>query len=233
MTRRTLLSVASLLLSGLILTGCSAESSAVFQALLDPPPAASGEGSSGEPGSTLSSVSTWWAHPHGYAMSLPPGWVAIDLDASSTEQLLSALGTTFPGVAQRIRDVLSATGAQGSMLAVDLGADPDAPPVMIVVARDTGGIRPRQLKALVEEELSRLPGLRGTPMRTDERRNDAGSLRFDYAIDDPDLGALRVRSSLYRYGGQAYIVSFVAPESELDEARPDFEAIVASLRFGI
>jgi hypothetical protein len=104
---------------------------------------------------------------------------------------------------------------------------------MIVVARETGGIRPRQLKTLVAEELASLPGLRGTPMRTDERRNDAGSVRFDYAIDDPDLGALRIRSSLYRYGGQAYIVSFVAPESELDAARSDFDAIAASLRFGI
>jgi hypothetical protein len=233
MTRRSALSVASLLLAGLIVGGCSAESSAVFQALLEPPPAASGEAPAGEADATLSGASTWWAHPHGYAMSLPPGWVAIDLDASSTEQLLSALGTTFPGVEQRIRDVLAATGARGSMLAVDLGADPDAPPVMIVVARETGGVRPRQMKALVEEELASLPGLRGTPLRTDERRNDAGSLRFDYAIDDPDLGSLRVRSSLYRYGGQAYIVSFVAPESELDAARSDFDAIAASLRFGI
>ena len=233
MTRRSLLSVVSIVLSGLIVTGCGAETNAVLRTLLDPPPVASGEASPGEPGSTLSDAPTWWAHPHGYAMSLPPGWVAIDLDASSTEQLLSALGTSFPGVEQRVRDVLSATGAQGSMLAVDLGADPDAPPVMIVVARETGGIRPRQLKTLVEEELASLPGLRGIPMRTDERRNDAGSLRFDYAIDDPDLGALHIRSSLYRYGGQAYIVSFVAPESELDEARSDFDAIAASLRFGI
>lgn len=233
MKRRTPLSVALLVVVGAVVTGCTAETSAVIQALVDPPPAASGEIAAAEPGSTASDTSTWWAHPHGYAMSLPPGWVAIGLDASSTEQLIAALGTSFPGVEQRIRDVLAATGAQASMLALDLGEDSDLPAVMIVMARETGEMRPRQLKAFVEDELASLPGLRGTPVRTDERRNETGSLRFDYAIDDPDLGALRVRSSLYRYGGQAYIVSFVAPESALEGARSDFEAIAASLRFGI
>ena len=105
--------------------------------------------------------------------------------------------------------------------------------MMLVLAQETDGIRPRQLKALVGEQVASLPGLRGTPIRTDERRNETGSLRFDYAIDDPDLGALRIRSSLYRYGGQAYVVSYVAAEAALNEARPDFEAIAASLRFGI
>jgi hypothetical protein len=119
------------------------------------------------------------------------------------------------------------------MLAVDIGSGRDMPPVMIVVAREAGDTKPRQLKALVADALADLPGLRGTPMRTDERRNETGSVRFDYAIDDPDLGALRIRSSLYRYGGQAYIVSFVAPEAALEAARSDFEAIAASLRFGI
>src|SRR5688572_7369504 len=136
MTRRSHLSVVLLVLAGVIVTGCSAETSAVLQALVDPPPAASSEASPGDPGSTVSDAPTWWAHPHGYAMSLPPGWIAIDLDSSSTEQLLSALGTTLPGVEQRIRGVLAVTGARGSMLAVDLGADRDVPPLMIVVARE-------------------------------------------------------------------------------------------------
>jgi hypothetical protein len=75
--------------------------------------------------------------------------------------------------------------------------------------------------------------VRGQPVRTDERRNDAGSVRFDYTIDDPDLGSLRVRSSLYRYGGQAYVVSYIAPDAAFDAARSDFEVIAGSLRFGI
>ena len=233
MTRRSPVGVVLLVLAGLIVTGCSAQTGAVFQALLDSPPTASGEASPGEPGAAVSDAPTWWAHPHGYAMSLPAGWVAIDLDGGTTEELLSALGATLPGVEERVRGVLAATGAQGSMLAVDLASDREVPAMMLVLSQENDGIRPRQLKALVEEQVGSLPGLRGTPLRTDERRNETGSVRFDYAIDDPDLGALRIRSSLYRFGGQAYVVSYIAQESGLDEARSDFEAIAASLRFGI
>jgi hypothetical protein len=231
MTRSSHVGVVILVLAALLTVGCSGQTGAVFQALLDPLPAASGEGSSGD--APASDSPTWWAHPHGYAMSLPVGWVALDLEATSTERLLSVLEDVHPDAAERAREVLAATGARGSMLAVDLGSDHDLPPLMLVLAEDAAGIRPRQLKVLVADQVASLPGLRGLPVRTDERRNDAGSVRFDYTIDDPDLGAIRVRSSLYRYGGQAYVVSFIAPESAFDAARSDFETIAASLRFGI
>ena len=230
MTRRSQFGLVFLVLAGLLTAGCSGQTGAVFQALLDPPPAASGEGSSD---ATASGTPTWWAHPHGYAMTLPAGWVALDLEASSTERLLSVLDDVHPGAAERAREVLATTGARGSMLAVDLGSDRDLPPLMLILAEDAAGIRPRQLKVLVADQVAGLPGLRGLPVRTDERRNDAGSVRFDYTIDDPDLGPVRVRSSLYRYGGQAYVVSFIAPESAFDSARSDFETIASSLRFGI
>jgi hypothetical protein len=231
MTRRSPSSAVILALTALLAVGCSGQTGAVFLALLDSPSTVTGEGSSD--GATASGSPTWWAHSHGYAMSLPAGWVALDLEGSSAEQLLSALDDDHPGAAQRAREVLSSTGSRGSMLAVDLGADRDLPPLMLVLAEDAAGIRPRQIKVLVEDQVASLPGLRAHPVRTDERRNDAGSVRFDYTIDDPDLGSLRVRSSLYRYGGQAYLVSFIAPESAFDAARSDFEIIIASLRFGI
>jgi hypothetical protein len=104
---------------------------------------------------------------------------------------------------------------------------------MVIVAEDASGIRPRQLKVQIADQIASLPGLRSEPLRTDERRNGAGSVRFDYTLDDPDLGSLRISSSLFRYGGQAYVVSFVAPESAFDAARSDFELIASSLRFGI
>lgn len=230
MTRSSQFGVAILVLAAMLTVGCSGQSGAVFQALLHAPATDSDDGSNdAEP----SDSPTWWAHPHGYAMSLPAGWVAIDLEASSTERLLAALAGDQPGAADRVREVLALTGARGSMIAVDLGSDRELPPVMIVLAEDAAGIRPRQLKALVGDQIAGLPGLRSEPVRTDERRNDAGSVRFDYAIDDPDLGSLRVRSSIYRYGGQAYVVSFVAPDAAFDAARSDFELIAASLRFGI
>jgi hypothetical protein len=230
MTRSSSISVVILALSALLTAGCSGQTGAVFQALLDGPQAVSGDGGSdtGPSGSP-----TWWAHPHGYAMSLPAGWAAIDIEPSSVDQLLAALAAEFPGAAERVRESLALTGARGSMIAVDLGTERDVPPLMIVVAEDAAGIPPRQLKVLVADQLAGLPGLRDAPTRTDERRNRAGSVRFDYTIDDPELGALRVRSSLYRYGGQAYVVSFLAPESLFDAARTDFDLIAASLRFGI
>jgi hypothetical protein len=231
MTRSSQFGVLVLAIAALLTAGCSGQTGAVFQALLDPPPAASGEGSSD--GATASETPTWWAHPHGYAMSLPTGWVALDLEVSSTERLLSVLEDIHPGATERVREVLATTGARGSMLAVDLGSDRDVPPLMLVLAEDAAGIRPRQLKVLIADQVAALPGLRGLPVRTDERRNAAASVRFDYTIDDPELGALRIRSSLYRYGGQAYVVSFIAPESDFDAARSDFETIAASLRFGI
>jgi hypothetical protein len=231
MTRSSQLGVAIVALAALLAVGCSGQTGAVFLALLDPPAPLAGGDPSGD--ATASESPTWWAHPHGYAMSLPAGWVALDLEVSSTDELLSALEDEQPGAAQRVRQVLATTGARGSMLAVDLGSDRDLPPIVLILAEDAAGIRPRQLKTLVEDQVASLPGIRAVPVRTDERRNDAGSVRFDYTIDDPDLGALRVRSSLYRYGGHAYVVSFIAPEAAFDAARSDFEIIAASLRFGI
>jgi hypothetical protein len=227
MTRRPRFGGLLLALVTLSAVGCSGQAGAALQAVLDAAPSAS-QASEGESGSP-----TWWAHPHGYSMTVPDGWAAVDLEASSTEQLLAALGDQHPDATERIRAVLATTGARASAIAVDLGAGRDIPPLMIIVAQDASGIRPRQLKVQVEAQIASLPGLRSDPLRTDERRNGAGSVRFDYTLDDPDLGALRVSSSLFRYGGQAYVVSFVAPESAFDAARPDFELIASSLRFGI
>ena len=57
--------------------------------------------------------------------------------------------------------------------------------------------------------------------------------RFDYSIEDPDLGALRVRSYLFRYGSNAYLVNFVASETVADDVDALFDEIAESLRFGI
>jgi hypothetical protein len=229
MTRRSHVGVALLVLSSLLTVGCSAQTGAIFQALIESSSTTSDGSSSAQP----SGSPTWWAHPHGYAMSLPAGWVGLDLESSAADELLSALDDAFPGAAERVRAVLALTGARASMIAVDLDDDREIPAMMVVLAEDATGIRPRQLKVLIGDQVANLPGLRGTPVRTDERRNEAASVRFDYVIDDPDLGSLRVRSSLYRYGGQAYLVSFMAPESAFDAARTDFDLIAASVRFGI
>ena len=61
----------------------------------------------------------------------------------------------------------------------------------------------------------------------------AKGVRFDYTIDDPDLGELRVRSYLFRFGQHAYLVNFVASEDVADEAEAIFDQIADSLRFGV
>jgi hypothetical protein len=42
-----------------------------------------------------------------------------------------------------------------------------------------------------------------------------------------------VRSYLFRFGSQAYIVNFIASEGAADEAEAMFDSIAESLRFGI
>ena len=46
----------------------------------------------------------------------------------------------------------------------------------------------------------------------------AEGVRFDYSIADPDLGELRVRSYLFRFGRRAYLVNFVASADLADDA---------------
>ena len=61
----------------------------------------------------------------------------------------------------------------------------------------------------------------------------ARGVRFDFSLEDPDLGAIQVRSYLFRFGGDAYLVCFVASEDGFEDAEAIFEAIAASLRFGV
>jgi hypothetical protein len=61
----------------------------------------------------------------------------------------------------------------------------------------------------------------------------AKGVRFDFSVLDPDLGALQVRSYLFRFGGEAYLVCFIAAQDQFESAEPIFEVIAASLRFGV
>ena len=55
-----------------------------------------------------------------------------------------------------------------------------------------------------------------------------------YIVVDPDLGALRVYSYLFRFGSQAYLVNFIASQDVFDDdVEAVFEAIAESLRFGV
>ena len=230
MTRSSQFGVAILVLAALLTAGCGqSEAGAVFQALLDRRRRHQAQVRPTRDG-------LWHAHVVGaspWIRDVAAGW----LGRAGPGGLIDGAtplrpGGRAPGRGRTRTDVLATTGARGSMLAVDLGSDRDLPPLMLVLAEDAAGIRPRQLKVLVADQVAGLPGVRGLPVRTDERRNDAASVRFDYTIDDRTSGPSASLEPLsVRWSGVR--VSFIAPGSAFDAARSDFEIIAASLRFGI
>lgn len=223
-------------LASLIAVGCSAQTRAVFEALLDPAavPASPSEAVVASP-DVVDDIgsATWWPHPDGYAMVLPAGWSGIALDEAQASQLMDAVAVVNPALAERIETVLSATNSRVSAIAAVPGLDVDIAPILLILAQPTEDMQAHALKSLVKEQIDSLPGLSGGPFRDDVTLPTATGVRFDFSIDDPDLGALQVRSYLFRFGSDAYLVSFVAPAEGFEDAEAIFEAIAMSLRFGV
>jgi hypothetical protein len=223
-------------LAGLIAGGCSAPAGAVFEALLGPleAPASPTEVVVELPGAiTGAGGETWWPHPDGYAMQLPPGWSGAALDDAKASQLVDAVSQVSPDLALRIEEVLDTTNSRVSAVAGDPSAAEELPPLLIVLAEPTEDQQAHAVKSLVKDQISDLPGLSGGPFRDDVTLPTARGVRFDFSLEDPDLGAIQVRSYLFRFGGDAYLVCFVASEDGFEDAEAIFEAIAASLRFGV
>jgi hypothetical protein len=216
--------------------GCSAETSAVFQTLIEPveAPASPSDVAVASPEAVADSGSaTWWPHPEGYAMVLPAGWGGIALDDAQASQLLDAVAVGNPALAARIETVLTTTNSRISAIAAVPDAAAGAAPILVVVAQPTEDRQAHAVKSLVKEQIESLPGLSGGPFRDDVTLPAAKGVQFDFSIDDPDLGALQIRSYLFRFGSDAFLVCFVAPVESFEEAELVFEAIAASLRFGV
>jgi hypothetical protein len=138
----------------------------------------------------------------------------------------------------RWRPRIRARGRPGSTardrLALTLSPEmPRGSAILLVLAQPTEDRQAHAVKTLVKEQIASLPGLSAGPYRDDVTLPTAKGVRFDYSIDDPDLGILQVRSYLFRFGSDAYLVSFVALEEDFEAAEAIFEAIAASLRFGV
>lgn len=224
-----------LVLGSLLAVGCTTQTSSLFEAVLD---SVGSTGSAGAMGDTAGDPATqdgeaWWPNPDGYAMALPPDWTAMNVDGPTSETLIAIVGDQLPGLGERIDGVLATTGSSLSMVAVGASTQSDVPPCVIVLAQSTQGHRARQVKTMVAEQIAALPGIEALPTRIDETLPDAEAVRFDYVVNDPDLGALRVRSYLFRFGGQAYLVNFAAPSATFGSLEPVIADIVESLRFGI
>jgi hypothetical protein len=238
MTRRTPVGILVVALASLSAVGCSAQTSAVFQAMLAPAiePVAPVEPVEPAPPSAAVvgvPVETWWPHPDGYAMVLPAGWSGVALDETQAGQLVDAVVATDADLAARIDGILESTDSRISAIAAETAVAQDLGPLVIVLAQPTQDRGAHAVKSLVKEQIAGLPGLSGGPFRDDVTLPYASGVQFEFTIDDPALGALQVRALLFRFGSDAYLVSFVAPVAEFESVEAIFEAIAASLRFGV
>lgn len=236
MSRKTPVGILVLALAGLIAVGCSAPTSALFQALLDPAaiPVSSPEVSATDPAAVGSDAETWWPHPDGYAMELPAGWSSMAVASDRTGELVATVALSLPGLADRIGDVIDGSKVRVSAIAAGPVIEGESVLVLVVLAQPTEGRRAREVKAHVRDQIISLPGLTSQPVSPhDVVLSTAEGVRFDYAVDDPDLGELRVRSYLFRFGRQAYLVNFVAAADVAEEAEAIFDQIADSLRFGV
>jgi hypothetical protein len=221
-------------LAGLSAFGCSAQTSAVFQSMVAPVVAPIDPAAPvATPSGLVEPEATWWPHPEGYAMILPVGWSGIAIDESRAGQLLAAVLATDPELAARIGAVLDSTDARISAIAAEASTIDGVGPLVIVLAQPTQDRGAHAVKSLVKEQIAGLPGLADGPFRDDVSLPSANGVQFEFTIADPTLGVLQVRALLFRFGSDAYLVSFVAPEAEFEAAEPIFEAIAESLRFGV
>jgi hypothetical protein len=233
-SRTTPVGIFVIAMAGLFAAGCSAQTSAVFEALVDSaraPASASVDGTTGDVAQGSDS-GTWWSSPDGYRMDLPAGWFGMSVDSAQADQLIAAVAATQPGLAQRMDSVLGSTSSRVSGIAGDPSAV-EPGPLLLVLAQPGGGRRNHEMKLFVKRQIGQLPGLAAGPFLKDAELPSVRGWRFDYSVDDPDAGVLRVRSYLLRYGSEAYLVSFVAPEETADEQDTLFDAIAASLRVGV
>jgi hypothetical protein len=234
-SRTTPVGILVVALAGLLAVGCSAQTGAVFDALLDARGAAgpASESNAASDAPQDPAEQTWWPHPEGYAMVLPSGLTGLALGGSEERQLLDAMADDSPALAARIVAVLGATDARISAVAGGRGTGVTLGPVLVVIAQPTGGRPAHAVKSLVKQQISDLPGLTAGPFRNDVTLPNAKAVRFEFSLDDPELGELMVRAYLLRFGSDAYLVTFVAPVDSFDAAEAVFEAIAQSLRFGV
>jgi hypothetical protein len=221
-------------LASLIAIGCSAPTSAVFQALLDPvvPIVADPEVDPAESAVEDSEASTWWQHPSGYEMVLPAGWSGVAVDPEETDLLIDAVDEANEGLGERIDEVIGDSDVHVSAIAVHGVVEGKVAPVLLVLAEPVAGRKYYAIKDDVHTRISSLPGLSGGLAPHDVLLPKAMGVRYDYTISDPSLGEIRVRSYLFRFGRMVYLVNFVASADLADAAAADFDSIQDSLQFG-
>ena len=236
-SRTTPVGILVIALAGIFAIGCSAQTSAVFEALLDPS-SASASAPEADPAADATAESAasggWWPHSDGYRMRLPAGWVGADVGRPGAAQLMTAMAATNPGLAQRMESVLGKDRTRVTAIAGEPARSAELSPVMLVLTQPLQSKKPHEFKQHVKRQIAQLPGIVASPLPAkDAGLPKAHGWRFDYSINDPDLGMLIVRSYLFDFGPNAYLVNFIATEGQADAAEAVFDAIAESLQFGI
>ncbi len=233
-SRTTPVGILVIALASLIAVGCSAPTSAVFQALLDPvvTTTSAPEAEPADSAADGSDESTWWQHPSGYEMVLPAGWSGVAVDPEDTDELIAAVDESNAGLGERIDEVIGESDVHVSAIAVSGVVEGKVAPVLLVLAEPVAGRKNHVIKDDIYARISSLPGLSGGLAPHDVRLPKAKGVRYDYTISDPNLGEVRVRSYLFRWGKTVYLVNFVASADLADGAASDFDSIQDSLQFG-
>lgn len=233
-SRTTPVGILVVALIGLIAVGCSAPTNAVFQALLDPAGTAAPapEADPDVEAAPSAGASQWWAHPDGYAMILPAGWSAMAVAGNGTDELIDLLSGSMPDLAARVDDTFAGTKTRVSTVAAGPVTQDGSRSLLIVLAEPQDGRKLHAIKSDVQERLENLHGLSSRLTAQDAALVTGKGFRFDYAVDDPDLGALRVRSYLLRSGRTVYLVNFVASADPTPQEEEAFDEVATSLRFG-
>ncbi len=148
-------------------------------------------GPAAETAAAGSDGTSWWPHPDGYAMVLPAGWWGVAVDGDEAAEFMAAIASTMPGLALRIDAVLGANEARVSAVAADPNAAGEVTPLLLVLAQPRDGRRAHVVKTSVREQITSLPGLTGVLSAHDVVLPNEKGVRFDYTIDDPDLGELQ------------------------------------------
>jgi hypothetical protein len=233
------LALAVLALMAGVVAGCSSPAGAALRAIVAAPdetatPASTAAAATQAPGATDDpDATTWFTHRAGYAMAVPPGWLATAMTSAQVDLVADALLESHPELAHAVREALEASGLRVSMLGIDLSSVAVVPPLVVVLSQPTDGMRLGQVAGRLGEAIATLPGLDGPPARSEAPGPTGVAIRFDFRLEHEGIGAVLVRCQVFRFAGSAYVVAVAASEPQFQAASPTFEAILSSLRFGV
>jgi hypothetical protein len=175
------------------------------------------------------------ASADGYSLAIPAGWSATDLSGEDGFALADLLASIEPTLGSVARQGLEADGTPHlSLAAVDQAADAQGTygPAVLVASMRTRGMEKGAARNLVESLLGQ--ATLATDFDHTVESLPAGNAHRYQALVVTDSGVtVQLEVYVLRVGGDSFLVAAVAPEDRFASARPAFEAIIRSLRFGV